>query len=117
MLVISGSPSLVSANSRKRVPGDRRGHPQRLLAEHGQRETGEQVRAGGAGRHRHDMPGGFGLCSSPSMPPSASVRAREGHSARSSAGILKVAQSAAAAARPYSGAGPLLASPKCPLTR
>ena len=51
------------------------------------------------------------------MPPSASVIPGDGHSARSSAGSARVAQSAAAAARPYSGPGPLLASPKCPVTK
>ena len=50
------------------------------------------------------------------MPPSARVCAGDGHSARSSAGSLSVAQSAAAAARPYCGLGPLPAIPKCPVT-
>ena len=39
------------------IPGNRRCHPQRLLAKDGPREAGEQSRVGGAGRHRHGMPG------------------------------------------------------------
>ena len=40
-----------------RVPGDRRGHPQRLLPEDGQREPVEELVPGEAGRDRHGVPG------------------------------------------------------------
>ena len=117
MLVISGSPSLVSANSRtesRATDAATRSGCWRNTASEKPASRCARVVPGGTGTV---CPGDCGLCSSPSMPPSASVRAPDGHSARSSAGIVRVAQSAAAAARPYSGAGPLLASPKCPVTR
>ncbi len=117
MLVISGSPSLVSANSRmesRATDAATRSGCWRNTASEKPASSRARVVPGGTGTV---CPGDCGLCSSPSMPPSASVRAGEGQSARSSAGSVKVAQSAAAAARPYSGAGPLLASPKCPVTK
>ena len=40
-----------------RVPGDRRGHPQRLLPEDGEREPVEELVPGETGRDRHGVPG------------------------------------------------------------
>jgi hypothetical protein len=117
MLVISGSPSLVSANSlieSLATDAATRSGCWRNTAREKPSSSRWRVVPGGNGTV---CPGDCGLCNRPSMPPRASVSPGDGHSARSSAGISRVPQSAAAAARPYSGVGPLLASPKCPVTK
>ena len=48
-----------------RVPGDRRGHPQRLLPEDGDREPVEELVPGETGRDRHGVPGGARVVQQP----------------------------------------------------
>jgi hypothetical protein len=113
--VISGAPSLVSANSRtesRATATATRSGCWRSTAREKEASSFSRVVPTGTGTVR---PGDCGLFSRPSTPPRVRVRVGDGHRARSSAGTFKVAQSATAAARPYSGPGPLLASPKCPV--
>ena len=111
-----GSPSRTGANSRTEslaTDAATRSGCCRNTASANRSRNSSRVGPGGTGTV---CPGERRLCSSPSMPPSASVCAGDGHSARWSAGTFSVAQSAAVAARPYCGLGPLLAIPKCPVT-
>src|ERR1039457_2019565 len=112
MTVISGLPSLVSANNRTESRASAAvtlSGCWRSTAREKPASSPSRVDPAGTGAV---SPGDSGLFSRPSTPPSTSVRAGEGHTARSAAGTLRVTQSAAAAARPYSGPGPLLARPK-----
>ena len=116
MGVTCGSPLRTGANSRTEslaTDAATRSGCCRKTASANRSRNSSRVRPGGTGTV---CPGERRLCSSPSMPPSASVCAGDGHSARWSAGTFSVAQSAAAAARPYCGLGPLPAIPKCPVT-
>ena len=95
-----GSSFLTGANSRTEslaTDAATRSGCCRKTASANRSRNSSRVSPGGTGAV---CPGERGLCSSPSMPPSASVCAGDGHSARSSAGTFSVAQSAAAATLP-----------------